>query len=84
MVWPSVSSHSPYREKTDCQQSTEECQEGMLMYSRHPFLWPRKPGTPIAKPDIFLVTSYHLRSVRIRMSLRKKQNCCVTKGGEEQ
>lgn len=43
-------------------------------YSRHPFLWLPKPGTPIAKPDISLVTSYHLRSVGIRMSLRKNKN----------
>lgn len=53
-------------------------------YSRHPFLWPRKPGIPIAKPDISLVTSYHLRSVGIRMPLKKEQKRCITNGGEEE
>lgn len=53
------------------------------IYSRHPFLWPQKPGIPIAKPDISLVTSYHLRSVGIRMSLRKNKNVVLQNGGEQ-
>ena len=52
-------------------------------YSRHPFVWPRKPGIPIAKPDISLVTSYHLRSVGIRMSLTKNKNVVLQNGGEQ-